>query len=99
MKNTAPATIPRLRNGIVFNYAIVIYDKSKSKEKIVQDIADELPVPPVASWFLCGTCLRPIALENRRRACIIDALYNGRFDDKRNSDVRGSTIDLPEFTA
>lgn len=48
LKNTAPATIPRLRNGIVFNYAIVMYDKSKSKEKIVQDIADELPVPPVA---------------------------------------------------
>ena len=28
-------------NGIVLNYAIVMYDKSKSKVKIVQEIADE----------------------------------------------------------
>ena len=42
-------------NGIVLNYAIVMYDKSKSKVKIVQDIADELPVPPVVSYFLCDS--------------------------------------------
>ena len=30
-------------NGIVLNYAIVMYDKSRLKIKIVQDIADELP--------------------------------------------------------
>ena len=29
-------------NGIVLNYAIVMYDKSKSKVKIVQEIAEEL---------------------------------------------------------
>ncbi|MCI9335912.1 MAG: transposase [Lachnospiraceae bacterium] len=39
-------------NGIVLNYTIVMYDKSKSKVKIVQEIADELPVPPVVSYFL-----------------------------------------------
>ncbi len=38
-------------NGIVLNYAIVIYDKTKSK--IVQDPAEELPVPPIISYFLC----------------------------------------------
>ena len=42
-------------NGIVLNYAIVMYDKSRSKIKIVQDIADELPVPPVVSYFLCDS--------------------------------------------
>ncbi len=42
-------------NGIVLNYAIVMYDKSMSKVKIVQKIADELPVPPVASYFLCDS--------------------------------------------
>lgn len=40
-------------NGIVLNYAVVLYDKTMSKVKIVQEIADELPVPPVISYFLC----------------------------------------------
>ena len=42
-------------NGIVLNYAIIMYDKSKSKVKIVQELANELPVPPVASYFLCDS--------------------------------------------
>ncbi len=42
-------------NGIVLNYAIVMYDKSKSKINIVCDIAKELPVPPVISYFLCDS--------------------------------------------
>ena len=42
-------------NGIVLNYAIVVYDKSVSKVKIVQDIAAELPQPPVISYFLCDS--------------------------------------------
>ena len=42
-------------NGIVLNYAIVMYDKSKPKIKIVQDIADELPAAPVISYFLCDS--------------------------------------------
>lgn len=42
-------------NGIVLNYAIVMYDKTQSKVKIVQDIAEELPVPPVISYFLCDS--------------------------------------------
>ena len=36
-------------NGIVLNYAIIMYDKSQSK------IALELPVPPVISYFLCDS--------------------------------------------
>ena len=42
-------------NGIVLNYAIVMYNKSKSKIQIVQDIARELPEPPVLSYFLCDS--------------------------------------------
>ena len=40
-------------NGIVLNYAFVLYNKSISKISIVQNIAEELPVPPVISYFLC----------------------------------------------
>lgn len=40
-------------NGIVLNYAFVLYNKSVSKIDIVQSIAEELPVPPVMSYFLC----------------------------------------------
>ena len=43
-------------NGIVLNYALVMYDKSMSKVKIVQEIAKELPIPPVVSYFLCDSC-------------------------------------------
>ena len=40
-------------NGIVLNYAFVMYNKSVSKIDIVQNIAKELPIPPVMSYFLC----------------------------------------------
>ena len=42
-------------NEITLNYAIVLYDKSKSKVAIVQNIADELPKAPVKSYFLCDS--------------------------------------------
>lgn len=42
-------------NGIVFNYAILLYDKSKSKIQMVQEIAQELPMAPVISYFLCDS--------------------------------------------
>ena len=40
-------------NGIVLNYAFVMYNKSISKIDIAQNIAKELSVPPVMSYFLC----------------------------------------------
>ena len=40
-------------NGIVLNYAIMMYDKSRSKIQLVCDIAQELPKAPVPSLFLC----------------------------------------------
>ena len=42
-------------NGITLNYAIIMYDKSKSKIQIVCDIAEELPEAPVISYFLCDS--------------------------------------------
>ena len=42
-------------NGITLNYAVILYDKSKSKIQIIQDIAKELPVAPVISYFLCDS--------------------------------------------
>lgn len=40
-------------NGFILNYAVILYDKSKSKIQIVQEIAAELPTAPVISYFLC----------------------------------------------
>ncbi len=40
-------------NGIVLNYANIMYDKSRSKIQIVCDIANELPASPTRSFFLC----------------------------------------------
>lgn len=42
-------------NGITLNYAVILYDKSKSKIQIVQEIAAELPPAPVISYFLCDS--------------------------------------------
>ena len=42
-------------NGMIFNYAMIMYDKSKSKIQLVRDIADELPTAPTLSYFLCDS--------------------------------------------
>lgn len=42
-------------NGMVLNYAIIMYDKHKSKTKIVQKIANELLISPAISYFLCDS--------------------------------------------
>lgn len=42
-------------NGLSLNYAMVLYDKSRSKIEIVRRIAQELPVPPNAAYFLCDS--------------------------------------------
>lgn len=42
-------------NGIVLNYAIVMYDKKQSKIDIVREIAKELPQAPTLSYFLCDS--------------------------------------------
>lgn len=42
-------------NGIILNYAVILYDKSKSKIQIVRNIAQELLIAPVISYFLCDS--------------------------------------------
>ena len=42
-------------NGIVLNYAIIMYDKSMSKIELASKIACELPVVPVISYLLCDS--------------------------------------------
>ncbi len=54
-------------NGIILNYAIVMYDKSRSKVKIVQDIAEELPAPPIVSYSLCDSWYTCSGI--RQKAC------------------------------
>lgn len=39
-------------NRIVLNYAMVLYDKSRTKVQIACDIAKELPKAPIPSFFL-----------------------------------------------
>ena len=41
--------------ALTLNYAIILYDKSKSKIQIVREIAEELPQVPVPSYFLCDS--------------------------------------------
>lgn len=40
-------------NGIVLNHAVILYDKSKSKIQIVQEVAEQLPKAPNISYLLC----------------------------------------------
>lgn len=39
-------------NGLSLDYAIVLYDKTRSKIEIVQSIINELPKPPGSAYFL-----------------------------------------------
>ena len=43
-------------NGIVLNYAVVMYNKSISKIEIVKGISGKLPIPPLVFYFLCDSC-------------------------------------------
>jgi hypothetical protein len=42
-------------NGLVLNYDLILYDKSKTKIEIVQEIAGELPIAPVVGYLLCDS--------------------------------------------
>ena len=51
-------------SGITLNYDIVMYDKTKSKIKIIQSIINELPEAPVVSYFLCDSWYTTTKLMN-----------------------------------
>ena len=40
-------------NGIILNYTVLLYDKSKSKIQMICDLANELPIEPTHSYLLC----------------------------------------------
>ena len=68
-------------NGIVLNYAIVMYDKSRSKIQIVCDIANELPPAPTVSYFLCDcwySCVKVMDAFLRKGFYTVGALKTNR---------------------
>ena len=68
-------------NGIVLNYAIILYDKSRSKIQIVCDVAKELPEAPVPSFFLCDcwySCVKVIEAFLAKGFYTIGALKTNR---------------------
>lgn len=68
-------------NGIILNYAVILYDRSKSKIQIVQKIAQELPIAPVVSYFLCDSWYTSIkVMDSFIQKCFytIEALKTNR---------------------
>ena len=68
-------------NGITLTYAIVMYDKTKSKIQIVQEIASELPKAPVLSYFLCDswyTCAKIVTAFRKKGFYTIGAIKTNR---------------------
>ena len=68
-------------NGIVLNYAILMYDKSRSKIQLVCDVAQELPEAPIPSFFLCDcwyTCIKVIEAFLAKGFYTIGALKTNR---------------------
>jgi len=47
-------------NGLVLNYAVILYDKSISKIQIVQNVAEQLPNAPNISYLLCDRGKLPV---------------------------------------
>lgn len=68
-------------NGVTLNYATIMYDKKKSKIQIVREIASELPVAPVPSYFLCDswyTCSKVVAAFRQKGFHTIGAIKTNR---------------------
>ena len=68
-------------NGIILNYAIILYDKSRSKIQIVCGIAKELSKTPVLSFFLCDcwySCIKVVDAFRVKGFYTIGALKTNR---------------------
>ena len=68
-------------NGITLNYAIIMYDKTKSKIQIVQEIASELPETSIPSYFLCDswyTCASIVTAFHKKGFYTIGAIKTNR---------------------
>jgi len=55
-------------NGVTLNYTVIMYDKSKTKIQIAQDIAAELPTVPVVSYLLCDSWYTSVKVINAFQA-------------------------------
>ena len=66
---------------LTLNYALILYDKSKSKIQIVREIAEELPQAPVLSYFLCDswyTCDKIVSAFEEKGFRAIGAVRTNR---------------------
>ena len=66
-------------NGIILNYAFVLYNKSISKIDIVQNIAKELPEPLVMSFSFVNSGM---FLKNNLYICTEGVPYHWNFNNK-----------------
>ena len=84
-------------NGITLNYAIILYDKSKSKIQIVQEIASELPEPPTKSYFLCDswyTCAKIVSAFRKKGFYTV-----GAFKTNRIVSLDGDKLQIGQLAA
>lgn len=84
-------------NNITLNYAIIMYDKTKSKIQIVQDIASELPDAPVPSFFLCDswyTCTKVIAAFRAKGFYTVGAIKTNRV-----VEIEGSRLQIGQLAS
>ena len=93
-------------NGITLNYAIILYDKSKSKIQIVQEIASELPEPPTKSYFLCDswyTCAKIVSAFREKGFYTVGAFKTNRIvsldGDKLQIGQLASSLQLAGLNA
>ena len=67
--------------GLTLNYALILYDKSKSKIQIIREIAEELPQAPVPAYFLCDswyTCDKIVTAFQKKGFHTIGAVRTNR---------------------
>lgn len=84
-------------NDITLNYAIIMYDKTKSKIQIVQEIASELPDAPVPSFFLCDswyTCTKVITAFRAKGFDTIGAIKTNRV-----VEIEGSRLQIGQLAS
>ena len=84
-------------NGITLNYAIIMYDKTKSKIQIVQDIASELPNAPTVSYFLCDswyTCAKIVSAFREKGFYTV-----GAFKTNRIVSLKGGRLQIGQLSA
>lgn len=76
---------------LTLNYALILYDKSKSKIQIVREIAEELPQAPVPAYFLCDswyTCEKIASAFRKKGFHTIGAVRTNRLVRSENGKAQ-----------